>query len=630
MGKDKLKGEGGGDNIAPKPLSEIRPTISTFERADIQEAVEEIVGDAGGIWYQRFDEAAKHFRANGDNDGGDALAFLACVTQAALKSSDARRPLGPMFEMGGKRGLIPDDFGDEQVELIGELAEWASNPVLQARLFDVSWLRSKNKEAAKKAVVAYIAASRLLTTESAGDELLIVPAMDFLERALRLSLFAFKEDDRPSDAIDEILSIGPKLRDAGHMGKVLRIGGLICDLRLGDDKQNVEFIEDTAEAAGEDENPHNIRDLWLLAARWRQRLGDDEPLRANRIKAAEAMGGLAKLTAEASEPSMIAASSHLSDALKIYRQVSGEAKRKDELRKLLAIYQVGMLEEMTEHSVEIDLAEPAAKACEHVSGKSLPNALAALAFMCSPSNLKELEEQVREQAKESPLQHLMSITISDRDGRTAETVPPLFSPETAEDEAKALRYHMIKTAGYGYSVKGYGMINPARARIWEEHYIPMELLYKMADQSAFVPVRHEGAFAKGIYEGLSGDYAAALYILVPQLENALREILKSQGHSVTTKEKTDSIVQEALTLPRILEHEEIQRILGEGLRFDLEAILTDNLGDGIRHNIAHGFCVDGELDSAVGAYLFSMILRLVIMPIMPGAQDNKEPKTSPA
>ena len=145
----------------------------------------------------------------------------------------------------------------------------------------------------------------------------------------------------------------------------------------------------------------------------------------------------------------------------------------------------------------------------------------------------------------------------------------------------------------------------------------------MAEQSAFVPIGHEMIFAKGIYEGLRGDYGVALHILVPQLENALREVLKSQGHVVATKEKGDNILQEAVTLPKILEHEEIQKVLGEELHFDLQAILTDNLGDTVRHNIAHGFYGDGELNSAVGAYLFSMILRLVITPLMPSAR-NKE------
>lgn len=613
------------DDHPPKPLSEIKPDFRIYGRADVQEAVKRVTANVGGIWYTRFDNEAKRFLDNDDNDAADALSFLSCVTQAFLKPSDVRRPFGPAFEMGGSRGLIPDDFEEDQVELIGDLAKWADHPILQARLFDVSWLRSRNPDAARNAVEMYVAATNFLIKQSASDDkLMVVPAIEHLERAVRLSLFAFKGDDRPAIALDEAVSIGGRLIDAGHYGMALQIEQLLYELRLGDGNERAKFIETMAANHNASIDPHTLRDLWMLAAQWYNRLDALDKSRENRINAAETMVRLAEGTVSSSDPSNMAAASHVSDALKIYRQVSGANERKDELREILAGYQSGIADEMTGHSVEMDLSDPALQASKHVAGRTLPNALAALSFMCPPSDLKNVEAQVWELATESPMQHLMSITITDRDGRTAGVVPPLLSQNSATETNAALRYHMIKVADYSYTMKGAGMVEPARATIWEEHHISENELLSLTRQSAFVPDGHERLFAKGVFEGMSGDYETALHILVPQLENAFREILKSQGHVVATKEKSDDILQEAVSLPKILKHDAIKNMLGEGLHFDFQAILTDDLGGGLRHTLAHGICGDRELNSAVGAYLFVLILRLIVTPLLPSSKNNDE------
>jgi hypothetical protein len=609
-----------------KSLPELKPNISIYSRDNLKDAVNRVAADAGGLWHQRFDNEANQCRANGENDEEDALRFLSCITQAFLKPSDVQRPFGPMFEMEGSRGIIPDDFDDEQIALIAELAPWSNHPILQARLYDVHWLRSRNIDAARNAISAYVEATNLLIELSSDDDSsLIVPAMNYLERATRLSLYAFKEDDRPDVALNKILSVGPVLRGAGHHAMVLRIKQLQFELNLGDGNHHANFIEAIAKEDRTSINPHILRDLWILAAQWRQRLDDLPKSRISSINAAEAMVELAATTASSADPSNMAAASHLSEALKIYRQVSGEDKRKNELRELLSEYQSGIAEEMTSHSVEMDLSEPADQAKKHVSGRTLPSALAALAFMCPSSDLKDLEAQVWELADKNPLQYLMTISLTDRDGRTAQTVPSLLSNENKTEVAVALRYHMIKVAEFNYSLKGFGMVVPACAQIWEEHYLSEDVLVQLANQSDFVPIGHENLFARGLYEGLNGNYQTALHILVPQVENALRELLKSQGHLVATKEKSDKILQEAISLPKILEHKAIKEMLEEGLLFDLQAILTDNLGGGMRHGIAHGFYSDGQLNSAAGTYLFSLILQMVIAPsLLVTTKDNSQ------
>lgn len=606
----------------PSSLSETRPDLQDFQHDDVKHAITRIMGDHDRVWHEALENAARDFATNNELRKGTALKFLACAIQAMLKPSDVSRPLAPMFVFEDKRGLIPDDFDDEQIALMGELAQEIENPILRARLYDICWVRTKNHQYATPAIEAYLEATRLFFADNAfAERILVVSALDYLERAIRLTLYSFKPNQRPTEAIDELLALGPRFVDLGELGSLRRVEELVFHLNLGDGAERAALIEAAVEEKPGD--PHTIRDLWLLAAQWRSRLDNHDAKNADRIRAAETMVALANMTVNSEKPSYMAAASHLGDALKIYRQVPGENARKETLRNLLAQYQANIRDEMASHSVEIDLTEAAEQARQHVEGKTLPNALAAFALMVPPSNLEELEKMTMEIARANPLMHYMSITITDHDGRTVDVVPSLLAPQNDEEAQKALRYHMIKNAGFHYTTTGVGMIEPARRVIWEEHEISTETLYPLARGSFFVPHGHERTFAKGIAEGLSGDYSTALNILVPQLENALREQLKRQGHNINTRERGDNVTQEAITLPRLLDHESVAEMLGEELLFDMQAVFTDKLGDTVRHNIAHGVYGDGALNSATGAYAFALIMRLIITPLLPSAINEK-------
>lgn len=611
------------EELPPRALTDLHPNLDDFEREAVTQIIGDITGKARLNYSEFFSSSAKVLRLTGDQCAADAVEFLACVMQPMLKASDTTRPFQPMFEMGGKRGLIPDDFDDQQIDIIGELAMSTADPMIQARLSDVAWLRKRLPVHAKTAISAYLlTAERFMDARTENDRNLAVPALDFIERAVRLSLYAFKEPDRPSEPKDALLAFAPSLFSEGEFGLVLTAEELVYSLRLADIGERVDFIEEVATSAEKSANPHLARDFWLLVAKLQKQLANSETEKAARIKAAEIMVALAEHTASSEAPSYMAASAHLSDALKIYRQVSGEAERKEVLRSTLSLYQPKILDEMTGHSTEIDLSEPAEKARQRVSGKTLPNALSFLAFIATPSELSELEKQVYKQAEKFPMQYLMNISVSDRDGRTVDVIPSLIASENEAEKKKALRYHMMRQADFGYAVVSGGMIEPARAQIWEEHYISPEILWPLVEQSLFVPDGHEGLFAKGLAAGLEGDYATALHILVPQFENALRELLKRQGHVVNTKEKNDQITQEAVTLGAILSYEAITEELGEGLVFDLESLLSDKLGVTLRHDIAHGLSGDALFHKGGNsAYVFCLILRLVILPLIPADRE---------
>lgn len=613
----------------PPQLSDLHPTIEDFDKEPVKCAIKEAM-ETNGLPYQAMNRAARSFRDAGERRSADALDFLACVEQAFLDPSDVRRPLRPMFEFENSRGIIPDDFDEQQVDVIQSLAPRCENPVLRARLFDVTWLRTRNNDAAGKAISAYLAAATFLLVKWSGNEAApVVHALEHIERAVRLTLFAFNKDDSLAKVTSALLKFSERMLKEEEFGLFSRVEDLIFELRLANAGERSDFVESAIGGSGAKMDPHLVRDLWLLAANWHQRDKDEKKERSARINAAETMVALASLCASGPSPSFMQAATHLSEALKIYRRVSGEHERREELRAQLNDYQSKMRGEMASFSTEIDLTKMVKETKRRISGKPLGLALTTLALMNSPSDPGELRKRVEEQAGKFPLQFLMSASVTDRDGRTIDMVPSLLSGDDAAAKEKAMRYHMMRIADLDYTVVSGGIIEPAISLIREEHFISPQVMRPVAERSLLVPDGHEELFAKGLAAGLNGDYATALHILIPQLENALREFLKGHGKTVSTREKDDNITQEAVTLGKILEHETIRNALGEGFVFDLESVLSDRLGTALRHDLAHGLRGDAVYwGGGAVAYAFWLIFRLVLLPLtVTGSKDEACPAT---
>ena len=169
--------------------------------------------------------------------------------------------------MGDKRGLIPDDFDDQQVEIIEKLVPSIENPILQALLSDVAWLRKRSRVLATTAISAYIRAADLfMEGHKKVDHTLAVVALQLIKRAVRLSLFAFKNKECPPEPVDALIEISSTLSKTGEFGQILSAKELIHSLKIADIEKRYEFIDNVARSSEVNSNPHMARELWLFCA----------------------------------------------------------------------------------------------------------------------------------------------------------------------------------------------------------------------------------------------------------------------------------------------------------------------------------------------------------------------------
>jgi hypothetical protein len=125
----------------------------------------------------------------------ECIRFVGALLMMGLRSSDANQPYGPMFEFGGDRSFIPDDFPKDFLSPLNDWVYGLADPELRARLLDVFWLRLRARPAVEGAVIAYVQSALRLEHPRHWP-----PCLERIERALRLSASLGKGGKRAKGA----------------------------------------------------------------------------------------------------------------------------------------------------------------------------------------------------------------------------------------------------------------------------------------------------------------------------------------------------------------------------------------------------------------------------------------------
>ncbi|RWQ64988.1 DUF4209 domain-containing protein [Mesorhizobium sp.] len=92
----------------------------------------------------------------------------------------------------------------------------------------------------------------------------------------------------------------------------------------------------------------------------------------------------------------------------------------------------------------------------------------------------------------------------------------------------------------------------------------------------------------GIRAWIEGDYVKCLFVLVPQIEDAFRNVARSVGESVTKEKRGQKGWEVSLNLGDLLSMEKVKAEVGEDIHFWIRAIFADARGMNLRNLVAHG------------------------------------------
>src|SRR5690606_5088796 len=104
------------------------------------------------------------------------------------------------------------------------------------------------------------------------------------------------------------------------------------------------------------------------------------------------------------------------------------------------------------------------------------------------------------------------------------------TPDQADENA--VWVEMVRTVFFHAQLLGKGIIQPAQEVLTTEHRFSRQYMVSLCLESPTVPEGHATLWGDGLALGLRGDYGAAVSVLVPQLEQVVRVMLRR--HNVYT------------------------------------------------------------------------------------------------
>ena len=300
-------------------------------------------------------------------------------------------------------------------------------------------------------------------------------------------------------------------------------------------------------------------------------------------------------------------------AIEMCRRIGGKRDQIDLLHKELNEVRKKSLGEMkaitvpikTEHDF-FNEGQEAIRKCE-----TKADSLAVLSMMATPPKFDESRESARKNIESAPLTHMFSSFSLDDKGRLVEISGGALSDDPKQQEA-ALLAEMIRNETLRQSLIGIGRLEGARVAILER-FPDQRYSYfdDLLSYNPFVPSGRYHLFRTGLVAGLHGDWMTCAHILIPQIENSLRNTFEHSGKLVSILKSDQTQVE--LDLNTLLYCAEVEEILGNDLGFVLKVSLTEKLGLGIRNKLAHGRLPDDFFNSANIAFLWCLGLHLLFL-----------------
>ncbi len=294
-----------------------------------------------------------------------------------------------------------------------------------------------------------------------------------------------------------------------------------------------------------------------------------------------------------------------------YRLENGLDELIDDLRTRLRESRESSMEQMMRiQSDPLDLTDAVSYARSQVSGHADKfDALAAFATLAPPLDEASTRKN-SEKMLEGTISHIFESSTFSSDFRKIASRPG-SSGQVDEDTVWA---EMVRTVFFHSQFLGKGIIQPAQEVLTTEHRFSRQYMVSLCVESPTVPEGHETLWGDGLALGLGGNYGAAVSVLVPQLEQVVRVMLRR--HDVYTLFVDEHGVESEKSLNALLDMTETQDVFGAGMVMEMKAMLVVQGGPNLRNDVAHGLLDDNSAWSYSALYMWWFCLRLVTWPVM--------------
>ncbi len=554
------------------------------------------------ILYNPFDIVVK-FRTSAralpvDSSESAAWHCLADVFYYQLSVLDPRRPFSPMMVMTNGTSATPETLSSQCLDWLEELLPSVDRLFARARIGDVLWYRKRHYVGARIATEAYLDAGVPLLS---GQKWFV--GIKYVTRGCQLAAF-IGELDQKIEA--RVLGAADEMLRSNKPGIALDLVVALKPAKTVDKTRCLSLLKGIRQTIAST-GGIGWRNQHEKAADIAEHLKDPDLASSFRTHLAKGL----EIEAENDEHrgDYLRASFIWQSCLEASRKAQAPQSEIDRIQRRLIEANLKQRPLLERFSVEFDLKPLADEACSKIRGKSTEAGIMILAhFLPLPDFERERHDAIQE-LEDHPIQQLVTTMPVDRYGRAQAPAPSYFSPDKDEREAAIRRKVIERRQMYRWGPQAVGAIRPALRILIEEHSDLQEALVALVASAPFVPGDRQELFAAGLLAGVQGDFAVAVSLLIPQVENAIRSVLEQNG--VTVTRLTNDGSQEDRSIGALLQEPILKSLLSAELVDELDAVLDDRHGPRFRHMLAHGRLSAGALGGPLAIYSWWLALHLV-------------------
>lgn len=560
-------------------------------------------------YQQAMSEKALDFAAKGDKIGEKVFNFFSAIFSLCLKNSDQNNPFVPFFISPTGRSTAIEDFQENDVNIIEKLITKTQDKQAKARFSDIVFVIKK-----KINPYAKIAAENYLEFFKEADDKIDYTLMESLKRGFSLSAYFGREKYPFTDYVSAITKIIENRASSETKTVTERFIRMLIEMNVKKDEilKCFSISEEIAEKMEFNKEHHLAQMYYDSAIAALYLLENDAEAKRILKRKGDSFLNESNSANDQSTTGYFLASTYLSKAIECYRQ-AGESEVAKQLHGRLIEFQKKTIIYENIPKAPMDISAFIKTAKNNVKEKTLYDSVLAFASGHQIINKQELEKEVEKEIKDNPASHIFGVTYLSDNGQVLDRRPPLLDddPQKREEAFEMIIFDRMRLY-LQERVNAY--IEPCRQIIQNEHRPSWDDLVFIVEHNPFISPGHEGVLLKGIHAGFQGDFIIAAHLLVPQIEESIRHVLRNNG--CVTSTLNQKLIQEERAVGILLKLPETIEVLGEDLTFELRCLLCEKTGYNFRNLLAHGLITTNGCYSSAAYNLWWLVIKLCVFPLI--------------
>ena len=240
------------------------------------------------------------------------------------------------------------------------------------------------------------------------------------------------------------------------------------------------------------------------------------------------------------------------------------------------------------------------KLVEALTAGTLDAIFARIALYFTPDR-DRVEKQVKKLAEIAPLIALFPTSIIDSEGR------PVANVGSVEND---LEGRIVMQMSQNLSLEGL-FLRQAIEKAFKKHVPTVDQILEYLFRSPLFLSHRKAVIAKGVEAYLDSDWMTAVHLLIPQIEEALRQLLALSNRPVFTAGRHGGL--HLRSLDDILADPAIVQAFTERKTVYMRVLLTDPRGWNLRNTLCHGILEPDGIGSACADRILHIFLLLALV-----------------